>query len=146
MTLIFVFPCVPYFIRNDHLYLPVAGLDICSCFFMVEKYCIVCKYPIICFNCASTISLIPSLGHCTLWGQNNRVTHLFFFSILAVFSTPPQSKHETQVCSGSRDAIAAQIWDMAGSKLDIDFLIFVFFNLMLKPCQSTVDLQFCACC
>ena len=27
------------------------------------------------FNCASTISLIPSLVYCTLWGQNHRVTH-----------------------------------------------------------------------
>ena len=44
-----------------------------------------------------------------------------------------------------RDGMAAQVREVAGNKLGIDFLLFVFFNLMLKLCQSTVNLQFCAC-
>ena len=105
---------------------PVACLGIISYFFTVEKYCIVFMYAMYQFNCASTISLISSLGDCTLGGQNHKVIHLFFFffNILAVFWTPPQFKHKTQAGSGSRDGIAAQIREVAGNKLGTDFFSF----------------------
>ena len=149
MILIFVSSCVLYFTRDDHLFFLSCGRPWHYFLLYVEKYCIGYHVPhhLYQFNCATTISLIPSLVYCTLQSQNHRVTHLFFFffNILAIFSTPPQSKHETQTCLGSRDGIAAQIREVSGNKLGIDFFLFVLLNLMLKLWHSTVDLQFCAC-
>ena len=148
MILILVSFCVPYFTRNDHLYfLSCASLGIISyflCGWEILHYVHV-PHSLYQFNCASTISLIPSLSCFTLRGQKSQGYPSFFFNSLAVFSTPPQFKHETQAGSGSRDGIAAQIKEAAGNKLGIDFFLFVFFNLMLKLCQSTVNFQFCAC-
>ena len=112
---------------------------------MVEKYCIVYMYPVVCIN--STVLLQLASQSWLLYITGSKLQgYPFFINILAVFSTPPQSKHETQACSGSRDRIAAQISEVSGNKLGTDFFFsFCFFNLMLKLCQSIFDLQFCAC-
>ena len=66
---------------HDHLYfLSCASLGIISCFLCgweILHYVHV-PHSLYQFNCASTISLIPSLSYFTLQGQNHRVTHLFF--------------------------------------------------------------------
>ena len=125
-------------------FFPVASLGIISYFLCDWEilHSVHVPHSLYQFNCASTISLISCLGYYTLWGQNQRVTHLFLNS-LAVFSTPPQFKYETQAGSGSRDGIAAQIKEVAGNKLGIDFFLFVFLNLMLKLCQCS---QFAVLC
>ena len=73
---------VCYFARNDHLYFRSCGLPwhyfLLLCGWEI-LHCVHVHHHLYQFNCASTISLISSLGYCTLGGQNHRVTHLFFF-------------------------------------------------------------------
>ena len=104
---------------------PVAGLGIISSFFMVEKYCIVYMYPTVCINSTVLLQLawFPVLS-IVLYGV--KITELpILKNILAIFPTPPQSKHETQACLGSRDGIAVQIREVEGNKLGIDFFLFI---------------------
>jgi len=108
------------------IFSPAAGFGIISYFFMVEKYCIVYMYPVVCIN--STVLLQLASQSWLLYITGSKLQgYPFFINILAVFSTPPQSKHETQACSGSRDRIAAQIGEVSGNKLGTDFaFVFVF--------------------
>lgn len=53
---------------------PVAGLGIISHLLLYGQeilHCVHVPHRLYQFNCASTISLIPSLVYCTFWNQNH---------------------------------------------------------------------------
>ena len=68
--MILVFPRLPHFTWNDHLYtfFPEAGLGIISYFFTVEKYSVVYMDPIVCIHssvllqlaCFPVLAVVPS--------------------------------------------------------------------------------------
>ena len=106
-------------------FFPVPALALFPAFFVVEKYCIMYMYRIVCINLTVLLQLawFPVLS-IVLYGV--KITELpILKNILAVFPTPPQSKHETQACLGSRDGIAVQIREVEGNKLGIDFFLFI---------------------